>query len=31
MFGSLVAAAIPLVSAMFSVLAGLALLGLLAR
>src|SRR5580704_13837258 len=31
MFGSLVAAAIPLVSAIFSVLAGLALLGLLAR
>ena len=31
MFGSLVAAAIPLVSAVFSVLAGLALLGLLAR
>ncbi len=31
MFGSLVAAAIPLVSAIFSVLSGLALLGLLAR
>jgi RND superfamily putative drug exporter len=31
MFGSLVAAAIPLVSAVFSVLSGLALLGLLAR
>ena len=31
MFGSLIAAAIPLVSAIFSVLAGLALLGLLAR
>ena len=31
MFGSLMAAAIPLVSAIFSVLAGLALLGLLAR
>ena len=31
MFGSLIAAAIPLVSAIFSVLSGLALLGLLAR
>ncbi len=31
MFGSLVAAAIPLISAIFSVLSGLALLGLLAR